>query len=188
MDIQEQKQQLRKEMAALKRQFSAEELVSLSAKVLGLLEETELFRQASCIALYHAIPGEVQTHDFIEKWYKEKKILLPIIIGNDLKLLHYLGKHSLQPGPFGILEPSPSCCPKVSEKEIDCIIVPGIAFDRRHNRMGRGKGYYDRLLNSVTAPKAGVCFHFQLVDRVPTDTFDKKMDYVITDQEIIYPR
>lgn len=185
MDIQEQKQQLRKQIAALKKQFSTEELTILSTRALGLLEETELFRQASCIALYYAIPGEVQTHDFIEKWYKEKKILLPVIIGNDLKLLHYLGKHTLQSGPFGIPEPSPACCPEVSEKEIDCIIVPGIAFDRRQNRMGRGKGYYDRLLNSVTAPKVGVCFHFQLVDFVPTDIFDKKMDYVITDQEII---
>lgn len=185
MDIQEKKQQLRKEIAALKKLYTPQELDNLSIRALELLEQTALFRQSACFAFYHAIPGEVQTKDFIEKWYREKKILLPLIVGNDLKLLHYQGKDSLQTGQFGILEPCPSCCPEVTEKEIDCIIVPGIAFDRRHNRMGRGKGYYDRLLNTVAAPKIGLCFHFQLRDEVPVDTFDQPMDYIVTDQEIL---
>ena len=59
------------------------------------LEETDLFQQASCIALYHAIPGEVQTAGLIEKWYRKKRLLLPLIKGNDLQLLLYAGKKSL---------------------------------------------------------------------------------------------
>ena len=55
------------------------------------LEQTELFQAASCIALYHAIPGEVQTAGFIEKWYRKKKLLLPLIVGDDLRLLLYEG-------------------------------------------------------------------------------------------------
>ena len=69
------------------------------------LEQTELFQAASCIALYHAIAGEVQTAGFIEKWYQKKKLLLPLIVGDDLRLLLYEGPESLKPGPFGILEP-----------------------------------------------------------------------------------
>jgi 5-formyltetrahydrofolate cyclo-ligase len=148
------------------------------------LEETLLFRQASCIALYHAIPGEVQTAEFIEKWYREKKLLLPVIEGNDLRLLVYTGKDSVKAGIFGILEPTEKA-QTVPEEEIDLIIVPGVAFDRQHNRLGRGKGYYDRLLSTLKAPKIGICYNFQLQDTIPVEPFDKKMDMVITEKETI---
>ena len=129
-------------MASLKRSYTKTTLQDLSAKIMKRLEETDLFRQASCIALYHAISGEVQTAGLIEKWYREKKLLLPLMKGNDLQLLLYSGKESLKAGAFGILEPTEDCM-AVPENEIDLIIVPGVAFDRQLNRMGRGKGYYD---------------------------------------------
>ncbi|WP_106828599.1 5-formyltetrahydrofolate cyclo-ligase [Parabacteroides pacaensis] len=185
MDIAEKKQLLREEIFQIKKNYTSEALYLLSTKALQLLEQTEIFQSSSCIALYHAISGEVQTSKFIEKWHPKKRIVLPLIVENDLKLLLYQGKESLQPGKFGILEPSISCCPQIPETEVECIIIPGIAFDRQHNRMGRGKGYYDRLLNTISAPKIGLCFHFQLVENVPTDFFDKKMDYIVTDEEII---
>lgn len=184
MPVAEEKQALRNKIALLKKGYSPEELLRLSAEALSRLEGTDLFRNASCVALYHAIPGEVQTAAFIEKWYRKKSLLLPLIVENELKLLLYQGKESLQPGRFGIWEPAP-CCPEIDEKEIGCILVPGIAFDRQRNRMGRGKGYYDRLLQTVRAPKIGIGFHFQLFEQVPADTFDKKMDAVVTDREIV---
>ena len=171
-------------MASLKRSYTKTTLQDLSAKIMERLEETDLFRQASCIALYHAISGEVQTAGLIEKWYREKKLLLPLIKGNDLQLLLYSGKESLKAGAFGILEPTEDCM-AVPENEIDLIIVPGVAFDRQLNRMGRGKGYYDRLLSTLQAPKIGICFDFQLQDTVPTESFDKKMDMIITEKEIV---
>ena len=115
-------------MASLKRSYTKTTLQDLSAKIMERLEETDLFRQASCIALYHAISGEVQTAGLIEKWYREKKLLLPLIKGNDLQLLLYSGKESLKAGAFGILEPTEDCM-AVPENEIDLIIVPGVAFD-----------------------------------------------------------
>ena len=127
-------------------------MLDLSEEIMKRLEETELFRQASCIALYNAIPGEVQTAGFLEKWFEKKQLLLPLT---------------------------------VDESEIDLIIVPGVAFDRQLNRMGRGKGYYDRLLSTLQAPKIGICFDFQLQDTVPTESFDKKMDMIITEKEIV---
>ena len=72
----------------------------------------------------------MQTAGLIEKWYRKKRLLLPLIKGNDLQLLLYAGKESLKTGVFGILEPSEDC-EAVPESEIDLIIVPGVAFDRR---------------------------------------------------------
>ena len=151
---------------------------------MGRLEETELFRQASCIALYHALPGEVQTADFIEKWHKQKRLLLPIVKGNDLQLLLYAGKESVKIGAFGIWEPTEEC-EVVPEEEIDLVIVPGVAFDRQHNRLGRGKGFYDRLLSTLSAPKIGICYDFQLKELIPIEPFDKKMDLILTEKETL---
>ncbi|MBQ4162847.1 MAG: 5-formyltetrahydrofolate cyclo-ligase [Parabacteroides sp.] len=151
---------------------------------MGRLEETELFRQASCIALYHALPGEVQTADFIEKWHKQKRLLLPIVKGNDLQLLLYTGKESVKTGAFGIWEPTEEC-EVVPEEEIDLVIVPGVAFDRQHNRLGRGKGFYDRLLSTLSAPKIGICYDFQLKELIPIEPFDKKMDLILTEKETL---
>lgn len=159
-------------------------MLDFSEKILKRLEETELFRQASCIALYHAIPGEVQTAGFIEKWFDKKQLLLPLVIGDDLRLLPYEGYDSLIPGAFGILEPK-NTETTVPESDVDLIIVPGVAFDCQLNRMGRGKGYYDRLLSTLQAPKIGICFNFQLQESIPVESFDKKMDMVITENKII---
>lgn len=184
MSIREKKQDLRKEISQLKRSYSEKELNSFSFDALNRLEQTNDFIQAKCIALYHAIPGEVQTAAFIEKWYQKKIILLPVIDGNDLRLLPYLGKDQVKAGQFGILEPD--CKTEIyQENEVELIIVPGIAFDRNLNRMGRGKGYYDRLLSTLSARKAGLCFHFQLIAEIPTEAFDRKMDFIVTDKEII---
>ena len=110
--------------------------------------------------------------------------MLPLIKGNDLQLLLYAGKESLKTGVFGILEPSEDC-EAVPESEIDLIIVPGVAFDRQHNRLGRGKGFYDRLLSTLDVPKIGICYDFQLKDQIPTEPFDRKMDLIITEKEIL---
>lgn len=171
-------------MASLKRSYTKTALLELSAKITERLEKTDLFRQASCIALYHALPGEVQTAAFIEKWYQKKRLLLPVVKGNDLQLLLYAGKESLKAGAFGILEPTETCQP-VAENEIDLVIVPGVAFDRGRNRLGRGKGFYDRLLSTLDVPKIGICYDFQLKDAIPVEPFDRKMDLIETEKEII---
>jgi len=158
-------------------------LLERSHAILDKVEQSDLFIGANCVALYEALPGEVQTAAFIEKWYKSKTLLLPIVEGNDLKLSPYAGPESLRSGAFGILEPTAEST--VSEKEIDLIIVPGIAFDRALNRMGRGKGFYDRLLSSLPVPKMGICFDFQLFDKIPCEPFDIKMDCVISESEIV---
>lgn len=164
--------------------YAKTKLLDFSEKILKLLEDTNIFRQASCIALYYSIPGEVQTAAFLEKWFEKKQLLLPLVVGDDLRLLPYKGKETLKPGAFGIPEPVDREI-AIPESAIDLIIVPGVAFDRRLNRMGRGKGFYDRLLSTLQAPKVGICFDFQLQETVPVEPFDRKMDMIITEKEII---
>lgn len=181
----EEKSILRKEISARKKQFSSEQLNSWSEQIMEKLSTTDLFQQARCIAIYHALPQEVQTAVFIEKWYQQKKLALPLVQGDDLLFLPYTGKDSIQKGSFGILEPIVTKDSESVESEIDLIVVPGVAFDRQHNRMGRGRGFYDRLLSTLHVPTIGICFDFQLLAEIPTEPFDKKMDLIITENEII---
>lgn len=121
---------------------------------------------------------EVCTHAFIDKWSKEKRMLLPVVVGNDLELRIYTNPDELTAGAYGIKEPSGKAF--TDYQSIDFIIVPGIAFDERGFRLGRGKGYYDRLLPQLSGYKMGICFPFQMVEEVPAESFDICMDEVIT--------
>ena len=103
--------------------------------------------------------------------------------GESLELRVYAPAH-LSPGSFGILEPATGSL-FTDYDRIDLAVVPGMAFDRKGNRLGRGKGFYDRLLPLLKAPKAGICFPFQLVEAVPVEPFDTPMDYVICGSAIL---
>ena len=181
----EKKGILRKEIAARKKQFTSEQLSRWSEQIMDKLTATDLFCQANCIAIYHALPKEVQTAAFIEKWYKQKDIALPVVQGEDLLFLPYRGKESVREGSFGILEPILAEDTRSIDSKIDLIVVPGVAFDRQHSRLGRGKGFYDRLLSTLHVPTIGICFDFQLFQSIPTEKFDKKMELIITEKEII---
>lgn len=173
-------------MALQKKSYSKTLLSERSRHILGRLEQTELFRSASRIAFYHALPGEVQTAEFIEKWQGKKDFYLPVVEGDDLRLVPYRGDTHLKAGPFGILEPiaeENAATDTINHPAIDLIIVPGVAFDRKNNRLGRGKGYYDRLLSELQVPKIGLCFDFQLFDEIPSEPFDRKMNQVISEHE-----
>ncbi|MDH6306393.1 5-formyltetrahydrofolate cyclo-ligase [Parabacteroides sp. PF5-5] len=184
MELQQAKKLLRQSLASTKKEYTETTLLELSEKIMNRLEDTESFSRSSCIAFYHAIAGEVQTAYFIDKWHSDKKILLPLVEGDDLQFFLYKGKEHLKAGAFGILEPLAE--EGLPTEEPDLIIVPGVAFDRSLNRMGRGRGYYDRFLAShPDVPKIGICFDFQLVETVPVEPFDIKMDLVITDKEVI---
>lgn len=150
----------------------------LSAKILAALEAHPAFRAANTILLYHSLKDEVDTHGFIEKWSNQKHILLPVVIGEELELRTYTGPHDLRIGAYGIEEPAGT--PFTDYAAIDLAVIPGVAFDSRGNRLGRGKGYYDRLLPHMpTTYKIGICFPFQLVKEVPAEAFDIRMDEII---------
>lgn len=173
------KKQLRKQIRERKKEFSLSEKIELSRPIFEKIEKEELFKEAKVVLLYYSMDDEVYTHDFVEKHYKTKTILLPCVDGDDLILRQYLGIESMKAGEqFGILEPVGK---EFNDLEkIDLMIIPGVAFDEEKNRLGRGRGFYDRLLKTVNATKIGVCFDFQIVEQVPTEDFDVKMDVVIS--------
>ena len=145
------------------------------------LETHPAFREARTVVIYFSLKDEVHTHFFIEKWAKSKTILLPAIIGDELELRVYSGADDLTTGPYNI--PEPVGKPFTELAGIDLIVIPGMAFDRLGNRLGRGKGYYDKLLPQLDAFKIGLCFPFQLVEEVPVEAFDICMDAVLSGKQ-----
>lgn len=179
-----EKKELRKIIAQNKKCCSKDQLKAWSSSLLSKLEGHPAFIQAKTLLLYYSLPDEVQTHDFIERWKDKKEIVLPVVIGpSELELRRYTGKHDLAKGAFGIEEPIGEAFEDFLK--IDLAIIPGVGFDAKGNRLGRGKGYYDRLLPKIQAYKIGICYHFQAVEKIPTDQYDCPMDEVITDQGIL---
>ncbi|MBI9069380.1 MAG: 5-formyltetrahydrofolate cyclo-ligase [Salinivirgaceae bacterium] len=165
-------------MRKLKKDFPENERLAQSELIFSHLENQEYFKNAKIILAYWSMNDEVHTHSFIEKAYKNKNILLPSVNGDDLLIKEYKGIESMVPGEhFGILEPSGPIFSE--ESKIDLIIVPGVAFDAQNKRMGRGRGYYDKLLKNSHAIKIGICFDFQFFENIPAEPHDVAMDYVI---------
>lgn len=175
----EKKTEIRKHIADLKKLHTEEELKVLSTAVMENVEENVILKCAKTVLVYHSLPDEVYTHDFVEKWCKEKTILLPVVTGNDLELRVYSGKECLKKGSYGILEPQGETFEDLSS--IDVAIIPGVSFDKNGNRLGRGKGYYDRFLKKLNTFRIGVCFDFQLSEEIPHDEHDVAMDEIWTE-------
>jgi 5-formyltetrahydrofolate cyclo-ligase len=175
-----EKTALRRTISRLKAAQSPQQYMEASAIITGSLEMLPEFRSAKTILAYWSFKGEVHTHDLIRKWAEKKRILLPSVNGDEMLIRQYLGDDSLVPGEiFGIPEPAGPVF--TDYNEIDLVIIPGIAFDRKNNRMGRGKAYYDRFLSKISGFKAGICFSFQLFESIPADEHDILMDIVITE-------
>ena len=177
------KTELRKKIRELKRAVSPEEKLRRSEAVMQKVEALPEFEKARVVLLYWSMADEVQTHAFVERWYKEKVLLLPCVDGDDLLLRQYTGPECMVEGEqFGIGEPGATLPVYTDLGSVEIIIVPGVAFDRAGNRMGRGRGFYDRLLKSTpNAMKIGVAYDFQMLDSIPVEPHDVKMNRVITE-------
>ena len=155
-----------------------------SKKIFRQLLKDPILKRSGHIALYYGIMPEVATRPFLKMLMKGKKIYLPKI---DLKtkILKFRRVCSLSKdlsrGPYGIMEPRFSCPARPADR-MDLIIVPGVAFDRKGGRLGRGAGYYDRLLKKAKRVfKIGLCFREQLIKKVPMGPRDVRVNRVITD-------
>ncbi len=175
-----EKKELRKIVRDAKKAVPHSDKIALSRPIMEGVSNLKAFQESETVLLYWSMDDEVYTHDFVNSWYKEKRIILPCVDGDDLVLRQYTGPESLQPGPqFGIPEPVGPVFDDLDK--IDMIIVPGVAFDRHNNRMGRGRGFYDRLLKTTPhAKKIGVAFDFQIFDTIPVEPFDVPMDMVVS--------
>ena len=171
------KQSLRKEYLTMRDNIPNKEEKSniIFDKIISLKE----YQQAKTIALYKSLSSEVNTGKLIDYSLSiGKTVLLPKVIGNDLVFYEVTNKTIFMKSSFGVYEPMEK---NSYDEKIDLIIVPGVCFDKKNNRLGFGKGYYDRFLINNKTKKIGVCFKEQLIDNIPTDKFDIKMDLIVTD-------
>lgn len=178
-----QKNALRQHLEMKRRAMPKEEAESLSTAVVSRLESVPEFQEGRQIMLYYPIRNEVDVRPLLEAYQDTKVLLLPVVLkGHKMELRQYTGPESLKKGRYNIPEP-------IGERytgHIDTIIVPGVGFDRHLHRIGRGGGYYDRFLKKhPEAKKVAVAYDFQIVDNVPVNCFDRKVDAIITPTTII---
>jgi len=150
------------------------------------------FRNARCVALFSPLPSEPDVRILIEEaWAEGKRVVLPLMIKQ--KTGPQLDWHEIAnwdevvlPGPFGLREPDPLRCDRVPISEIECVFVPGLAFDHEGFRLGRGGGFYDYFLNQapVNLPRFGVMFSCQRVPVVPRESHDQGLGTFITEDNV----
>ena len=181
-----EKEKIRELMRAKLRSQPEEERVHKNQVITNQILKMKVFQQAKTILFYYALPEEVSTKQLIEEAIQMgKSAALPYV---DLKagdlwpsIIENL-KADLASGNYGMMEPKPEQRRAIALEKIDLVLVPGLAFDLKGHRLGRGKGYYDRFLK--TLPERVMCyglaFDFQLLESIPVDSWDESLDQVIT--------
>ena len=173
------KQSIRKEIRRRKQEQQLTQKKEESTSIWKQMASHPLFQKSNNILIYWSMNDEVETPEFIEAWQGKKQFLLPCVVGDQLEIKFFQSEKRLRAGElYQIPEPKGEA---ISDYGIiDLAIVPGVAFDQHGHRLGRGKGYYDKTLCKIAAPKIGVCFSFQLLDTLPTQKHDIKMDYIFS--------
>lgn len=173
-----EKKEIRRKIKNLRLMLSEAEKLAAAESVFARLEQEPAFLLAEHILMYHSLPDELPTHAFLRKWSQRKKFYLPRVNGVNLDILPY-AEESLERGAYDIEEPQGADV--VPPESLEMIVVPAVAYDRYGNRLGRGKGFYDRLLATTRAVTVGVAYDFQLLDTlIPTEQHDVPVDIVIT--------
>ena len=180
------KDDIRRTVIARKSLLTENEKAEAAQSVFDRLEQMAAFMMADRILMYHSLPDELSTRDFLGKWSGRKHFFLPRVNGVNLDILPY-EQTRLHLGAFEIEEPDGNDLTDIAD--IELIIVPAVAYDRHGNRVGRGKGYYDRMLAGSRATKVGVGYDFQLIDdAIDTDSHDVPVDIVITQSHTVIRR
>lgn len=185
--VRKRKEELRKELIGRLREQDPSQRKDRSDDIQEKLLSCEEFRDSKTVMIYVSLPTEVSTEYCIQEALKQgKRLVVPYIEpqGTEIIASEIQSMEDLEKGPFGINQPKRDLVKSVPLKEIDVIVVPAIAFDKKNMRLGRGKGYYDRFLSNdqlAGAGTIGLAYNFQIVDSVPSDSHDKPVSRVITD-------
>jgi 5-formyltetrahydrofolate cyclo-ligase len=183
-----QKADLRSKFLAVAMARPEEEIARASQVIEARVRELPEFQSAQVLAMYHAMPSEPATRGLIGAALGlGKQVVLPLFGHDEPELGFFVSWDRLVPGPLGIAQPAG---PAIPIARVDLFLVPGLAFDRAGFRLGRGKGYYDRLLarRSPQALMCGVCFDDVLVERLPRESHDIPMDRLLTPAATSNPR
>ncbi len=169
------------EKAALRREVlkkrTAYDGAEDSSAIVKAIKSLDVFKKAKSVMIYMPIKGEVDVRGLLSE---EKIFLTPVTDGDDMYAALLDGQ--MIKGNFSVPEPKEK---KPFDKDkIDAVIVPGTVFGKDFNRIGFGKGYYDKFLRGMKAVKIGVCYSFQTVESIEAEPHDVKLDYIITEGEV----
>lgn len=180
------KQNLRERILTLLRNQKEEERLRKSSIILKKLFKLKAFTSSKVVLFYASFDGEVYTFEMIKKAQQlGMKIGLPKVNSSQRNLVPVLVEDiekDLKSGPYGIPEPKYLKRNQLDLENIDLVIVPGVAFDKSKNRLGRGGGYYDRFLKelSPSVSTVALAFDFQIVERLPQEHHDVSVSYVLS--------
>jgi len=179
---------IRNKILNLRAGLSKNEVMEKSAKIQERLYETQHYQSSRTIMTYVDIQNEVETRSIIARAFNEGKNVVVPVCGSNYNLLPVKIESfdDLEPGTMGILEPKKTKS-IVDVKKLDLVLVPGIAFDRKGNRLGYGLAYYDRFLNKLSPSTVTIAlaYSFQVLPSVPREEHDHKVNIIITEKEII---
>ena len=181
------KKEQRAYIKGLLRGKDAEYFSSASTLASRRLVSLPQFQHANTILAYMALPRECDPSAAV-KAAREMGIAVAFPLcteGNRIKICVPFSEDAFVTGAYGITEPDEKRSAILSPNDLDLIIVPGLGFDSECRRLGRGAGYYDRLLSESRAYKVGFCFDEQLLDEVCTEEHDVRMDCVVTERQAI---
>jgi len=179
------KSTIRKEICFRRNELSSTWIKENSKKIVDQIRQHRWFKLAKEVALYNSLQGEVDLSElFYICWKEKKRTVVPVYSSktNQYIFARFESNTSLCRGRYQIEEP---CNPiEIPLSQIDLIFVPGVAFNpTTGDRLGRGGGYYDRLLQSFKGHTIGVAFSFQLYSKIPIDPTDQQLDLIITESK-----
>jgi 5-formyltetrahydrofolate cyclo-ligase len=173
------RRRLRAEVAGL----PAPVLSADSAAICASLRSQPVWKEARAILFFSPLPDEPDIWPLVtEALALHRKVVLPRYLPTENRyVLHTIheGPRALEPGQFGVLEPM-LACPEADPKQLDLALVPGIGFTLAGGRLGRGKGYFDRLLAEIPAFKCGVAFDCQVIAELPLEPHDVRLNCILT--------
>jgi len=182
------KNELRNDILVKRNSLSKSEVLEKSLKIKNQLFYMNEFKNAKMILFYVSYGNEVYTHEMIKQSISNgKKIIVPKSDTSNYSLVlsRLISWNDLELGAYNILEPKKQSIREVDLELIDLIIVPGVVFDADGNRIGHGKGYYDRLLKDANKLSIGLAFEFQIVKNINAEKHDEKIDIIVTEDRII---
>jgi 5-formyltetrahydrofolate cyclo-ligase len=185
--LQDQKHALRRDMALRRRSVPADVAETVARAATDVLMATDVASTAPRIGLYAALRDELPSRPLFDAVVSARKeAWLPRMgPGRSLEFARVRCWGELMPGPHGVMEPAASQLAEALAAE-DVVVVPGVAFDARGNRLGRGGGYYDVTFPpGAPAPTLiGMAYEFQIVDAVPHDARDRRVDALVTECQL----
>ncbi|MGD0813421.1 MAG: 5-formyltetrahydrofolate cyclo-ligase [Verrucomicrobiota bacterium] len=178
-----EKRELRRKLRALFKTMTDAEVGDASSRACALLRQQSVWKAARAVFFYAAMPGEINLSPLLEEGLRAGKIIaLPRFMAETGDYAAFQIRDAALDcarGAFGITEPTAQCA-SFPLMRLDLALVPGVGFDLAGRRLGRGRGFYDRLLAQFSGIKCGVAFDGQLVERIPEERHDMRMNCILT--------